>query len=131
MPDAALAPDPAAGEGRRPRRRPPYIIHDVARRAPARPRATVPPGPPVDLSADELTVIAEVVEQMRPVFQADGGDVVLVDVVGGVVQVRLSGVCADCGAGVLTLAGLQQRLNRALGLPLRVRQAAMSPGAEI
>ena len=40
---------------------------------------------------------------IRPALQADGGDIELVDVVDGVVQVRLQGACAGCPMSQLTL----------------------------
>ena len=47
-----------------------------------------------------MTELKEQVEQalgdIRPALQADGGDIELVDVQDGVVQVRLQGACAGC-----------------------------------
>ncbi len=42
-------------------------------------------------------------EQIRPALRADGGDVELVDVVGGVVSVRLTGGCGGCPMSAMTL----------------------------
>ena len=42
-------------------------------------------------------------EEVRPYLQADGGDVELVDVVDGVVKVRLQGACAGCPGATMTL----------------------------
>ena len=36
------------------------------------------------------------IEKIRPMLQADGGDVELVDVQEGIVTVRLQGACAGC-----------------------------------
>jgi Fe-S cluster biogenesis protein NfuA len=47
--------------------------------------------------------VAEVLEQVRPNLQADGGDVELVDVVDGVVKVRLQGACHGCPMAAMTL----------------------------
>ena len=41
--------------------------------------------------------------QIRPSLQADGGDVELVDVNDGVVQLRLQGACAGCAMSTMTL----------------------------
>jgi Fe-S cluster biogenesis protein NfuA len=50
------------------------------------------------------TQIAEVINQIRPMLQRDGGDVELVDVSeDGVVQVRLQGACAGCPMSQMTL----------------------------
>jgi len=40
---------------------------------------------------------------IRPNLQADGGDVELVDVVDGVVKVRLQGACHGCPMAAMTL----------------------------
>jgi Fe-S cluster biogenesis protein NfuA len=47
--------------------------------------------------------IERVLEKVRPVLQADGGDVELVDVTGGVVKLRLTGACGGCPMAGLTL----------------------------
>ena len=43
------------------------------------------------------------IDKIRPMLQADGGDVELVDVVDGVVTVRLQGACAGCPMSQMTL----------------------------
>ena len=40
---------------------------------------------------------------VRPALQADGGDVELVDVVDGIVKLRLQGACAGCPGAQMTL----------------------------
>jgi Fe-S cluster biogenesis protein NfuA len=40
--------------------------------------------------------IEEVLKQIKPALQADGGDVELVDVNQGIVKVRLKGACGSC-----------------------------------
>jgi Fe-S cluster biogenesis protein NfuA len=47
--------------------------------------------------------VEEVLEQIRPHLQADGGDVELVDVQDGVVTVRLTGACHGCPMSQMTL----------------------------
>ncbi len=47
--------------------------------------------------------IDQVLEKIRPSLQADGGDVELVDVVDGVVKVRLQGACRGCPMSQMTL----------------------------
>jgi len=53
------------------------------------------------------TSLREKVEQalakVRPALVADGGNVELVDVVDGVVKVRLIGACAGCPGATMTL----------------------------
>ena len=51
-------------------------------------------------------------EKIRPALQADGGDVELVNVEGGRVEVRLKGACANCPMSTLTLQmGIEQVLK--------------------
>jgi Fe-S cluster biogenesis protein NfuA len=47
--------------------------------------------------------VAAVIEEIRPNLQADGGDVELVDIEGGVVKVRLQGACHCCPMAAMTL----------------------------
>jgi Fe-S cluster biogenesis protein NfuA len=49
--------------------------------------------------------VEKVLATIRPALQADGGDVELVDVVGGVVKVRLKGACNGCPMAAMTLKG--------------------------
>jgi Fe-S cluster biogenesis protein NfuA len=58
--------------------------------------------------------VEKALEKIRPVLQADGGDVELVDVTGdGVVKVRLKGACHGCPMAMLTLKnGIERRLQQ-------------------
>jgi Fe-S cluster biogenesis protein NfuA len=48
--------------------------------------------------------VAKVIEQLRPVIQADGGDLELLDVAeDGTVTLRLKGSCSGCGNAAATL----------------------------
>lgn len=47
--------------------------------------------------------VEAVLSQIKPVLQADGGDVELVEVSDGVVKVRLTGACASCPMSTMTL----------------------------
>jgi len=47
--------------------------------------------------------VQEALDKIRPMLQADGGDVELVDVEDGVVKVRLQGACAGCPMSQMTL----------------------------
>ncbi len=49
--------------------------------------------------------VEKVLNKIRPALQADGGDVELVDVEGGVVKVRLTGACGGCPMAMMTLKG--------------------------
>jgi len=48
--------------------------------------------------------------EIRPMLQADGGDVELVEVEGGVVKVRLQGACAGCPMSQMTLKNGIERI---------------------
>jgi Fe-S cluster biogenesis protein NfuA len=47
--------------------------------------------------------IEKALQKIRPSLQADGGDIELVDVVDGVVKVRLTGACGGCPMSQMTL----------------------------
>lgn len=57
--------------------------------------------------------VAKVLETLRPMLQADGGDVELVDVDDqGVVQLRLQGACSSCPMAQQTLKmGIERQLK--------------------
>ena len=56
--------------------------------------------------------VQTVLEKIRPMLQADGGDVELVDVKNGVVTVRLQGACAGCPMSQMTLRnGIEKMLK--------------------
>ena len=57
--------------------------------------------------------VEEVIEQIRPSLQADGGDVELVEVTDqGVVKVELQGACAGCPMSQMTLKnGIEKQLK--------------------
>lgn len=54
--------------------------------------------------------VQEVLDKVRPALQADGGDVELVDIDGGVVKVKLQGACAGCPMSQLTLSHSVERV---------------------
>jgi Fe-S cluster biogenesis protein NfuA len=43
------------------------------------------------------------IDKIRPMLQRDGGDVELVDVIDGIVTVRLQGACSGCPMSQMTL----------------------------
>ncbi len=47
--------------------------------------------------------VEEVLAQIRPQLQADGGDIKLIDVDDGVVKVQLTGACGSCPMSQMTL----------------------------
>lgn len=57
--------------------------------------------------------VEKALEELRPNLQADGGNIELVDVNDGVVQVRLTGACAGCPMSQMTLQwGVTQLLKK-------------------
>ena len=54
--------------------------------------------------------VEEVLDQIRPHLQADGGDVELVDIQDGVVTVRLTGACNGCPMSQMTLKNGVERI---------------------
>jgi len=59
--------------------------------------------------------VEEVLNQIRPALQADGGGVELVDVDDGVVKVKLTGACGGCPMSQMTLKmGIEKTLKEKL-----------------
>ncbi|MBW1820443.1 MAG: NifU family protein [Deltaproteobacteria bacterium] len=57
--------------------------------------------------------IQKALDKIRPMLQADGGDVEFVDVQDGVVKVRLQGACAGCPMSQMTLKnGIEKILKK-------------------
>ncbi|MDX2452460.1 NifU family protein [Desulfosarcina sp.] len=53
------------------------------------------------------------IEKIRPMLQADGGDVELVSVENGIVKVRLQGACVGCPMSQMTLKnGIERVLKQ-------------------
>ncbi|TKD12236.1 NifU family protein, partial [Rhodobacter capsulatus] len=73
-----------------------------------------------DAAAAEVTRIRALIDEMRPTFRRDGGDIELVRVEGAKVIVHLSGACAGCMLAGQTLYGVQKRITDVLGRPFRV-----------
>ena len=47
--------------------------------------------------------VSAVIDEIRPLLQADGGDIELVGIEEGVVKVKLRGACACCPGAAMTL----------------------------
>jgi Fe-S cluster biogenesis protein NfuA len=57
--------------------------------------------------------VQDIINKIRPMLQADGGDVELVDYVDGIVKVRLKGACAGCPMSQMTLRnGIERVLKK-------------------
>ncbi|MBL9059598.1 MAG: Fe-S cluster assembly protein NifU [Mangrovicoccus sp.] len=132
-PPAPVAAKPAAPVQITPVQIAPVAIAPVAI-APAKPAASVAPAlaaaapapvaAPARSPVQEVIAISRVIDELRPVFLRDGGDVQLVDVEGSLVLVRLTGACAGCQIASQTLGGIQQRISETLGRPFRVMPVA-------
>lgn len=60
--------------------------------------------------------VTKAINEIRPNLQADGGDVVLVDVSDdGVVKVKLTGACSGCPMSQMTLKmGIEKYLKKSV-----------------
>ncbi len=57
--------------------------------------------------------VEKALEKIRPAIQADGGNIELVDVVEGIVKVRLTGACGGCPMSQMTLKmGVEKALKQ-------------------
>ena len=74
------------------------------------------PAETTTIKAPTKEEVSEIIEQLRPSLQMDGGDVHLVDVNDvGVVKVRLTGACNGCPMSTMTLKmGIEATLKRYL-----------------
>lgn len=56
--------------------------------------------------------VMAVINKIRPMLMADGGDIELVDIEDGVVKVRLQGACAGCPGAQMTLQhGVEKQIK--------------------
>lgn len=79
--------------------------------------AQQPPAPlPAETAHDaQWQSVVDIINELRPHIQADGGDMVLVSVTPRQVTVSLSGSCSGCMMTDMTLAWLQQKLMERTG----------------
>lgn len=70
-------------------------------------------GPTERLEGDALVErVKEVLDECRPMVRADGGDIELLDVLGDVVHIELTGNCVGCPSSQATLKqGIERRLK--------------------
>lgn len=63
-------------------------------------------------AAIDLSSLNETLEYIRPALQADGGDLVLLGVEDGTVNLQLVGACGGCPMSTMTLtAGIERILK--------------------
>lgn len=64
---------------------------------------------------ERIRIIEDVLDQLRPNIQMDGGDIEFVKFDDGVVHVRMHGACVGCPASVFTLKmGVEEALKERL-----------------
>ena len=69
--------------------------------------------------------VQAVIDEIRPLLQADGGDIELVGVDDGTVKVRLRGACAGCPGAQMTLKmAVERRLKAKVPEVRRVESVA-------
>jgi Fe-S cluster biogenesis protein NfuA len=69
--------------------------------------------------------VENAIKKIRPALVADGGDIELVDIVDGVVGVRLKGACSGCPHAAITLKeGVERILKREVPEIKRVESVA-------
>lgn len=60
----------------------------------------------------DIELLGETLEYIRPALQADGGDLVLLGVEDGVVNLQMVGACGGCPMSMMTLkAGIERILQ--------------------
>jgi Fe-S cluster biogenesis protein NfuA len=57
----------------------------------------------------DMDALLETIEYIRPALQADGGDLVLLGVDGGTINLQMVGACGGCPMSMMTLkAGIER-----------------------
>ena len=65
------------------------------------------------IMADLQKQVEDALDKIRPMLQADGGDVEFVELDGNVVKVRLTGACSGCPMAKVTLKrGVEARIKQ-------------------
>eukprot|EP00271_Cylindrocystis_brebissonii_P003289 TRINITY_DN140_c0_g1_i1.p1 TRINITY_DN140_c0_g1~~TRINITY_DN140_c0_g1_i1.p1 ORF type:complete len:506 (+),score=96.06 TRINITY_DN140_c0_g1_i1:175-1692(+) len=110
------------------------VTHDDVIVSPfARPGAVLASASSAEVSMTVETVTAAL-DEVRPYLIADGGDVEVVDVIDGVVRLRLQGACGTCPSSTSTMKmGIERSLRNAFGERLRevVQVDKMDLGASV
>jgi Fe-S cluster biogenesis protein NfuA len=69
-------------------------------------------GAPYEGEPVDLEILQSTLEYIRPALQADGGDLVLLGVQGGRVNLQLVGACGGCPMSTMTLTAGIERILR-------------------
>ncbi len=92
--------------------------------APAAAKAPAPTGKAKLTNFQRMRLIEETVEKIRPMLQADHGDIEIVEIDGRNIYVNLKGACQGCMMEAATLNGIQTQLVEALGEFVQLLPAA-------
>ncbi len=69
-------------------------------------------GEPSEAPAVDLDLLQETLDYIRPAIQMDGGDIVLLGVDDGTVNLQMVGACGGCPLSMMTLkAGIERILK--------------------
>jgi Fe-S cluster biogenesis protein NfuA/glutaredoxin len=84
-----------------------------------------------ELEGDALVeAVRNVLDECRPLVQADGGDIELLDVQGDVVHLQLTGNCIGCPSSQATLKqGIERRLKARIPQISGIQSPQLQPGA--
>lgn len=83
------------------------------------------------LEGDALVArVREVLDEVRPMVQSDGGDIELLDIQADVVGVRLTGNCIGCPSSQATLRqGIERKLKQRIPQIKGISSPQLQPGA--
>lgn len=74
--------------------------------------ATITDDTAEDTAGIDLAKLEETLDYIRPAVQMDGGDIVLLGVEGGTVNLQMVGACGGCPMSMMTLkAGIERILR--------------------
>jgi len=89
-----------------------------------RPVCEMPKAPKKLTNLQKIALIQDIIEkEIRPMLQADGGDLELIDVEGSRVVVSLRAMCVECPMGGVTVEGIQEKLRELVGGDIVVEAA--------
>ncbi|HYA26734.1 MAG TPA: Fe-S cluster assembly protein NifU [Thermodesulfovibrionales bacterium] len=89
-----------------------------------KPVCEMPQKPKKLTNLQKIALIQDVIEkEIRPMLQADGGDLELVDVEGSKVTVSLRAMCVACPMGGVTIEGIQEKLRELVSEEIVVEAA--------
>jgi len=127
--------DPSAGSASKPTRKKLPILQQHPERSPfeAEALAILQAG---DIDVDDtvlegdalLARVLEVLDEVRPMVQADGGDIRLLDIGGDIVSVELTGNCIGCPSSQATLRqGIERRLMQRIPQIKGIKSPQLDP----